>query len=140
MEIINKLKQGPNLNSLIILDDCIRDLSKSKLVCSLLQNRRQLTQNPNEEGCANLSIWISGQKFNLLPLVLRTAVSHCDVFKSTNSQEKKAIKNELMSDLDNDTADEVLDLCWDRPHGFVFIDVNAQRGDRYYSNFDKIEI
>ena len=140
MEIISKLKQGKNINSLIILDDCIRDLSKSKVLCSLLQNRRHLTQNPNEEGCANLSIWISGQKFNLLPLVLRTAVSHCAIFKSTNSQEKKAIKNELMSDLDNDTADEVLDLCWDRPHGFVFIDVNAQRGDRYFSNFDKIEI
>ena len=45
-----------------------------------------------------------------------------------------------MSDLDNDTADEVLDLCWDRRHGVVFIDVNAQRGDRYFSNFDKIEI
>ena len=130
MEIISKLKQGPNINSLIILDDRIRDVSKSKVLCSVLQNRRHLTQNSNEEGCANLSIWISGQKFNLLPLVLRTAVSHCAIFKSTNSQEKKAIKNELMSDLDNDTAEEVLDLCWARSHGFVFIDVNAQRGDK----------
>ena len=45
-----------------------------------------------------------------------------------------------MSDLDNDTADEVLDLCWGRPHGLVSIDVNAQRGNGYFSNFDKIEI
>jgi len=140
IDIIDKLKKGPNINSLIILDDCIRDLSKSKVLCSLLQNRRHLTQNPNEEGCANLSVWISGQKFNLLPLVLRTAVSHCAIFKSTNNQEQKAIKSELMSDLDNETADEVLNLCWDRPHGFIFIDVNGKRGDRYYSNFDKIEM
>lgn len=140
LNIIEKIKLGVNLNALVVLDDCIRDLTKSKVLCSLLQNRRHLTQNPAEKGCANLSIWITGQKFNLLPLVLRTSISHCAIWKSTNSQEQKAIKSELMSDLDNDTADQVLNLCWKRNYGFIFINVNAQRGDRYFSNFDKIEM
>ena len=140
MGIIENIKDDDNYNSLIVIDDCIRDLSRSKILCSLLQNRRHLTQNPDKDGNANLSIWITSQKYNMLPLCLRTALSHVVIFKSTNTQEKRAIKDELMSDLDKDQQDDLLDVCWDRKHGFTFIDVNAPRNKRYYFNFDLIEI
>ena len=140
MDIVQKLKSGENLNSLIVIDDCIRDLSKSKILCSLLQNRRHLTQNNDKKGNANLTIWITSQKYNMLPLCLRTALSHVVIFKSTNTQECKAIQDELMADLDRDQQDDLLDVCWNRPYGFVFIDVNAPRNKRYHSNFDLIEI
>ena len=45
MDIIETIKDDENYNTLIVIDDCIRDLSKSKVLCSLLQNRRHLTQN-----------------------------------------------------------------------------------------------
>ena len=127
LDIIDNIKADENYNSLIVIDDCIRDLTKSKVLCSLLQNRRHLTQNPNKKGNANLSIWITGQKFNMLPLALRTALSHCCIFKSTNNQERKFIKDELMGGLNPDDQDEILEVCWDKPYGFVFIDVNAPR-------------
>jgi len=100
IDIIDNIKQDDNYNTLIVIDDCIRDLSKSKILCSLLQNRRHLTQNNDKDGNANLSIWITSQKYNMLPLALRTALSHIVIFKSTNTQECKAIKDELMNDLD----------------------------------------
>ena len=140
MDIVQKLKSGDNQNSLIVIDDCIRDLSKSKILCSLLQNRRHLTQNNDKKGNANLSIWITSQKYNMLPLCLRIALSHVAIFKSTNTQEKRAIQDELMCDLNKDQQEELLDTCWNRPYGFVFIDVNAPRSKRYHSNFDLIEI
>ena len=140
MGIVQKLKSGENLNSLIVIDDCIRDLSRSKILCSLLQNRRHLTQNPSKDGNANLSIWMTSQKYNMLPLMLRTALSHVVIFKSSNTQEKRAIQDELMDDLNKDQQEELLDTCWNRPYGFVFIDVNAPRSKRYHSNFDLIEL
>ena len=45
-----------------------------------------------------------------------------------------------MVDLDEDQQEEMLVVCWSRPYGFVFIDVNAPRSKRYFSNFDAIEI
>jgi len=42
--------------------------------------------------------------------------------------------------LNNNQQEEILDLCWDKPYGFVFIDVNAPRHKRYHSNFDSIII
>jgi hypothetical protein len=140
MDIVQKLKTGENQNSLIVIDDCVRDLSKSKILCSLLQNRRHLTQNNDKKGNANLSIWITSQKYNMLPLILRTALSHVVIFKSTNTQEKRAIQDELMADLDRDQQIALLDTCWDREYGFVFINVNAPRSKRYHSNFDSIQI
>jgi len=76
----------------------------------------------------------------MLPLALRTALSHIVIFKSTNTQECKAIKDELMNDLDKEDQELLLEHCWKRPYGFTFIDVNAQKNKRYHSNFDAIEI
>ena len=123
-----------------MIDDCIRDLSRSKILCSLLQNRRHLTQNPDKKGNSNLTIWITSQKYNMLPLCLHTALNHVVIFKSTNTQECKAIQDELMADLDRDQQEEMLEHCWERPYGFAFIDVNAPKSRRYHRNFDTIEI
>jgi GTPase SAR1 family protein len=140
IDIIDNIKDDDNYNSLIVIDDCIRDLSKSKILCSLLQNRRHLTQNPDKDGNANLSIWITSQKYNMLNLALRTSVSHVILFKSNIAQECKAIKDELMNDLNKEDQEDLLEHCWKRPYGFTFINVNGQKNKRYHSNFDVIEI
>ena len=92
-----------------------------QILCSLLQNRRHLTQNNDKKGAANLSIWVTSQKYNMLPLALRTALSHVAIFKSTNTQEKRAIQDELMSDLDKGQQEELLDVCWNRPYIWVLL-------------------
>ena len=138
--IIENLKEDENYNSLIVLDDVIRDLTRSKILTSVILNRRHITQNPNEQDMASLSLMITSQKFNMLPLSLRCNMSHVVVFKTTNTAELNAIKNELMADLNPEQQTQILDLAWSEPYSFLFIDVFAPRDRRYYKKFDLIQI
>lgn len=139
-ETIDEIREDENYNSLIVIDDCIRDLTRSKILTKTILNRRHCTQNNKETDNASLSLMITSQKFNMLPLSLRCNMSHIILFKTTNTPELNAIKDELMADLNKDQQNEILDIAWSRPYGFLFIDVFAPKNKRYYSNFDLIEI
>jgi hypothetical protein len=67
-------------------------------------------------------------------------MSHIIVFRTENQKELSAIKEELMGDLDDKTANEVLKTAWNKKHGFLFIDATKPTKDRYYQNFNKIII
>jgi GTPase SAR1 family protein len=136
--ILDEEREGENLNNVIILDDCIRDLSKSKDLCRTILNRRHQTQNPEKEEQAGLSIFITSQKYNGLPLYLRANISHIMVFQTKNKKELDALKDEVMGDLKPKEQDEVLKIAWKDKYGFLFIDLNKKKEDRYYQNFNKI--
>ena len=125
---------------MIVIDDCIRDLTRSKILSKTILNRRHCTYNKDEDESASLSLMITSQKYNLLPLSLRSNMSHVIVFKTTNSAELNAVKDEVMADLNKEQQNEILDLAWSKSHGFLFIDVFAPRDKRYFANFDQIEI
>jgi len=139
-DIITDLKEGENENSLLILDDSIRDINKSKssILNKCILNRRHCTFNQDEPNNASLSIWIMSQKFSLLDLSYRNSASVVFIWKSENNKEKKAIKEELMADLDNNTAEELLKEAWKKKYNFLMIKVNEPTKDRYYSGFDKV--
>ena len=139
-DIITDLKEGENENSLLILDDSIRDINKSKssILNKCILNRRHCTFNQDEPNNASLSIWIMSQKFSLLDLSYRNSASVVFIWKSENNKEKKAIKEELMADLDNNTAEELLKEAWKKKYNFLMIKVNEPTTDRYYSGFDKV--
>jgi len=139
-EIIDDIQGDENYNSLIVLDDVVRDLTRSKILTSVILNRRHITQNSNEDDMASLSLMITSQKFNMLPLSLRCNMSHVIIFKTTNSAELRAMKDEIMADLNPQQQDEILDLAWSEPYSFLFINVFAPRNKRYYKKFDLIEI
>ena len=139
-DIIDDLKDGQNENSLIILDDSIRDINKSKssILNKCILNRRHCTYNPDEEKNASLSVWIMSQKYNLLDLSYRNNASVVFLWKTENNKEKKAIKEELMSDLDDKVAEELLRMVWKKKYNFLMIKTCEPKKDRYYSGFDKI--
>ena len=137
-EILEEEREGENLNNVIILDDCIRDLSKSKNLCRTILNRRHQTQNNDEDGQSGLSIMITSQKYNGLPLYLRANISHIMVFQTKNRKELDALKDEVMADLTPKEQEDVLNLAWKDRYGFLFIDLNKKKEDRYYQNFNKI--
>ena len=139
-KIIDDICKDDNYNSLIVIDDCIRDLTRSKILSKTILNRRHCTYNKDEDDSASLSLMITSQKYNLLPLSLRSNMSHVIVFKTTNSAELNAVKDEVMADLNKEQQNEILDLAWSKSHGFLFIDVFAPRDKRYFANFDQIEI
>ena len=139
-KFIEEEKDGENLNNLILIDDSVRDLTKSKILCKTILNRRHCTQNNDEEGKAGLSIMITSQKYNMIPLALRLNMSQVIVFRTENQKELKSIKEELMGDLTKEQQDELLKLAWKDKHDFLYIDAFKPKHERYYRNFDRIEI
>lgn len=136
--LIDKMKKGDNTNNLIILDDVIKDLKRSKIVAKVFLNRRHCTHSKEKDGVGGLSIMTTSQKYNLLPLEVRLNQSHYILFKSSNRQEIDAIRNELMTDLTPEQQEKIFEMCWSKPYSFLMIDINRPRDEKYYCRFDKI--
>ena len=136
--IIETEREGPNLNNCLIIDDCIRDITNSKEMAKLILARRHATQNPCEEGQAGMAVMITSQVYNWLPLGLRKNMSHLMIFRTENQRELNSIKKEVMADLSDVQADNVMKTAWSKPHSFLFIDASKPTKDRYYACFDKI--
>lgn len=138
IDIINGLKDGPNYNSLLILDDVIRSISRSRNLSKVFLNRRHITHNENEEGNGGLSVMLTTQKYNLAPLEFRNAMSDIIIFKSGNAQEINAIKSELMTDLSTELQDKLLKESWKEKYSFLMIKPNQDIQNKYYIKFDKV--
>ena len=68
-------------------------------------------------------------------------MSHIAIFRTENKKELQSIMDELMSDLTENQARQVLNTAWNNSsHGFLFIDATKSTTNRYYANFDKIVI
>ena len=137
-DIVQELYDGDNLNNLVLLDDCIRDISRSKVLSKVFLNRRHCSHNEEKEGSSGLSIIVTSQKFSLLPLEFRNSLSDIVIFRSSNRQEISRIKDEIMFDLDSDTQDKLLKFCWNEPYSFLYVKVNEPLDNKYYKRFDKI--
>lgn len=138
IDIINGLKDGPNYNSLLILDDVIRSISRSRNLSKVFLNRRHITHNENEEGNGGLSVMLTTQKYNLAPLEFRNAMSDIIIFKSGNAQEINAIKSELMTDLSTELQDKLLKESWKEKYSFLMIKPNQDIQNKYYIKFDRV--
>ena len=108
-DIISKEREDDNLNNLIVLDDCVRDLKNTTDLCRCVLNRRHITQNNAKEGKAGLSIIITAQKYRGgVPLYVRLNMSDVMIFRSENGSELKSIKDELLGDLSKDEQETLL--------------------------------
>jgi len=136
--IIDEEKEDENLNNLIILDDSIKQIKNNPEVHKLILNRRHLTQNPNEDGHAGLSVIVTSQKYNACDLITRVNMSDIILFKTENQKELNCIKEELMGDLEKNMQDKVLKLAWKDKYSFLLIKNYLGTKDRYYVRFNKI--
>lgn len=141
IDILDELKQSDNSNSLVWLDDVIVDLSSAdRTLNTAILNRRHITQNDKDNTRAELSIWVSTQKYNMLPLRYRTNITAFFLFETSNKSELTSIRNELLGDLTRSQQDAVFELCWSEPHSFLYINTVAKKGERLHCRFDRIEI
>ena len=139
--IIEKLRKQENGNSLIWLDDVINDLSPAdKVLNKAILNRRHITQNHDDKTRAELSIWISTQKYNRLALRYRANITCFIIFPTSNHSELRNIKEELLGDLTKEQQDAVLDVCFSEPYSFLFINTLAPKGKRLYCKFDLLKL
>jgi len=137
-EIVEHEKEGENLNNLIVIDDSIKQIKNNPRFHSLILNRRHITQNPDEDNQAGLSIVVMSQKYNAADLISRVNMSDIILFRTENSKELNAIKEELMSDLDKPLQDKLLKLAWKDKYSFLYIKNYLPTKDRYYIRFDKV--
>jgi Cdc6-like AAA superfamily ATPase len=138
IDIIESLQEGDNDNNLLVLDDVIKDLNRSKILSKIFLNRRHITHNSEMEGQGGLAVIVLSQKFTLLNLEYRNAVSHFILFKTSNASELKRIKEEIMYDLDDDEFNELTKLAWKDKFSFIFVDLNKPKNEKYYIKFDKV--
>lgn len=140
-DILEDAQSGEvNNHNLLILDDVIKDITRSKSLSHVFLNRRHITHDSSKEGLGGLSIMTISQKYNLLPLEFRNACDHVILFKTENAAELRAISEELMQDLDKEQRAAVFRRAWRKPYGFLMIKVNAPSGARYYDKFDLISL
>ena len=137
-EIIDNEKEGENLNNVIVIDDSIKQIKNNSRFHSIILNRRHLTQNPDEDNQAGLSIIVMSQKYNAADLITRVNMSDIILFRTENSKELNAIKEELMADLDKPIQDKLLKLAWKDKYSFLYIKNYLPTKDRYYVRFDKV--
>jgi hypothetical protein len=114
---------------LIILDDVVAQLTRNMpAVLKILYNRRHIGKG--------LSVIITSQKYNKLPLEMRVAVSHIAMFNSAK-RELDDLYNEF-SNLERDQFDLVARTALSKPYDFLFVDTTADESSRYFRNFDQI--
>jgi len=143
-QIIKDEKQSSNNDNIcLIFDDLIKDISgkKGAYLEKLVLNRRHAIQNKsNDKVKSGITIFITGQSYNMLSLKIRKNLSDIILFSSTNQKELESIKSELMSDISKKEQNTILNYCWSIPYGFCYIKSNSTTSDRYYQNFNKIII
>ena len=139
IDIIDTLQQGENENNLIVMDDVIKDLNRSKILSKVCLNRRHITQDEEQEGNAGLAIMIISQKFTLLNLEYRNSVSHFIIFKISNFTEIKRIKEEICYDLEDNEFNQLTKLAWKDKYSFLFIDLNKTKNEKYFIRFDAVK-
>lgn len=139
-DIIETEKEDENHNCLLILDDVITQIKKSREggMTRCVLNRRHILTNPEENGCAGLSIWILSQKFNALPLAFRCNCNSFILFRSDNTKEINCVREELMGDLTKEQQDEIFKICWSEKYSFLYIKMNKPTNYKYYQKFNRI--
>ena len=126
--IIEKIKDADD-KTLIIIDDCISDLKDTDWMMKLIYNRRHLG--------GGISIIITTQVYNKLPLNLRKCASDLVLFSTTNKKEIESIYDDYINIPKNDW----INLC-----NYVFKKDNHQvlyykcDTNLFYHNFNLLKI
>ena len=129
-EIFNSKKRV-----LFLLDDVIQDCKGHTLdlLVKLAYNRRNITK-------AGVSVWISFQVYNTLPLRIRKCLSTIFFFQSKSTRELESLRSENFEYLDKDEANVLFDYCFDKPHNFLMIKCNHQPKDMFFKNFNPLNL
>jgi hypothetical protein len=141
VEILENMKKDPencpnrNANTLLVLDDVIKDITRTKDLSKVFLNRRHVTHSHSKEGNGGLAIMVTSQKYNLLPLEFRGACDHVILFRTSNAKELRAITDELMQDLSPEQQRELMKDGWSKRYSFITVKLCEPTESRYYIKF-----
>jgi hypothetical protein len=125
-EILDELRdQEEKEQVLIIIDDLISDINNSEVFTKMVYNRRHI--------CGSISIIITTQVYNKLPLSIRKAADNLVIFTTTNKKELESIYQEYVN-TSREEFNEIVKYSFQNNHDFLFIKTD----NTFYRNFSKL--
>ena len=121
----------PHERVLFVFDDLITSIKRGvKPFLKLVFNRRHIG--------VGASVWVTTQRYNMLPLEARVNLTHLFFFPTGNKKEVENVHEELTS-LSRDDFDRLLRFVWRGPHDFLLMCLHLPAKSRYFdSNFNQV--
>ena len=117
------------IRHLLILDDCMCDLSPSK---AATLSRMVITSRH-----LHCSILIATQKYNAIPTLIRAQLDLISCFKSYNTREITTLQEDIS--IDPSAFYEIYEYCTEGPHSFMHVNL-LTNPVTFYRRFDELEI
>ena len=125
-EVIAQIAETDD-KTLFILDDVVCDIKDTDAIMKLIYNRRHIG--------GSISLIITTQVYNRIPLAIRKCASDLIVFSTGNKKEKDFIFEEFIN-IDRHRYDNIINYCFkDSNHDFLYI---KPESGTFYHNFDKL--
>jgi hypothetical protein len=120
---------------LFILDDVVNDMKLKGVqteLTKMLMNRRHLA------GSGGSSAFIlTTQVYNKIPAPIRKTATQIVLYSTKNKTEQNTIFEELILIPREDFYD-ILRYCFDKPHNFIYIDVNKPYDKMFHKCFNEL--
>jgi hypothetical protein len=126
---------------LLLLDDVVNDIRKNKGVdralAKILYNRRHITADGGDEA-NGVSVWLTTQAYNRIPLMIRKVATGLIAFKLKNVKEIQSIFDEYVVGLTKDQFIDILKYVYRSPFDFLYINMDQPWDDMYHRNFSQL--
>ena len=126
---------------LLLLDDVVNDIRKNKGVdkalAKILYNRRHITANGGDDS-NGVSIWLTTQAYNRIPLMLRKVANGLIAWKLKNVKEIQSIFDEYVVGLSREQFFNILKFVYRSPYDFLYINMDEPWDTMYHRNFNKL--
>ena len=110
-----------------------------KALAKTLYNRRHITADGGDDA-NGVSVWLTTQAFNRIPLMIRKVANGIIAFKLKNVKEIQSIFDEFVVGLTKEQFFRILKYVYINPFDFLFINTDEPWDEMYHRNFSKLLI
>lgn len=122
---------------LLLMDDVVNDIRKSSklqtIMNRILMNRRHLAG-----AGGSVSVIITTQVYNKIPIPIRKNASHIVLYNTKNKKEIENIFDELILIPKNDFF-EIMKYVFKKKKDFLYIDTNKDYNTMFHRNFNQLD-
>ena len=98
-----------------------------------------MTANGGDEA-NGVSIWLTTQSWNRIPLFLRKVANGVVAWKLKNVKEIASLYDELVVGLSKDQFFQILKYVFQKQFDFLFINMDEPYDKMYHRNFNQLEL
>ena len=126
---------------LLILDDVVNDIRKNKGVdkqlAKILYNRRHITADGGDTA-NGVSVWLTTQSYNRIPLMIRKVANGVVAFKLKNVKEINSIFEEFVVGLSKEQFFQMLKFVFRSNYDFLFMNMDNAYEKMFHRNFNQL--